>query len=352
MASRKADADVRGKARFQSGVAARVADNEGATCSVRVLWAFQDAAQAADARQRISNKDDFCKRIPHSVLVRELASLAERTTDDVAIRAAVGLRSRTLDVLEYIMRTAASPLQALESAAECFPLVHDGAALQLTTRVREVVLSFTLLSRLADSRHLAEFVLASLVACLRRGTGLPRVLERVSFTASAPHNTAVLEAFFGCPVEYGAGANAVLLSEDEAKQSNPNSDGILNAILLAHARDKLEQLRSTSSFPLRVRHVVARMFALGSPSEGEVAAELEMSARTMHRRLHGEGSSYREIVDDVRKGLALTYLKQTDMPLKTIARSLGYSHVSAFARAFRRWTDSRPSEVRRSRLRR
>jgi AraC-like DNA-binding protein len=72
-----------------------------------------------------------------------------------------------------------------------------------------------------------------------------------------------------------------------------------------------------------------------------------MSLRTLHRRLAEERTSYRAIVDDVRAELACEYLSEADVPLSEVAARLGFSHVNAFRRAFRRWTSQRPTDLRR-----
>ena len=82
------------------------------------------------------------------------------------------------------------------------------------------------------------------------------------------------------------------------------------------------------------------------PSLATVASELAMSERSVQRSLSEDATSYREIVDAVRKDLALSHLSQPGRSATDVAFLLGFSEPSAFTRAFRRWTGSSPSQFK------
>ena len=73
-----------------------------------------------------------------------------------------------------------------------------------------------------------------------------------------------------------------------------------------------------------------------------------MTSRTLHRRLIDEHSSYREILEEVKQSLAISYLSNTSMTVKEIAYFLGYDDDRNFSRAFRRWRGMSPSQFRSS----
>jgi len=95
----------------------------------------------------------------------------------------------------------------------------------------------------------------------------------------------------------------------------------------------------------RVRDIVAETFPV-STSLDDVARRLNLSSRSVHRRLHEEGSSLRAIKDALRRDLALSRLEKTDEPIAQIAMSLGYADPSAFYRAFLSWTGTAPTTYR------
>ena len=84
----------------------------------------------------------------------------------------------------------------------------------------------------------------------------------------------------------------------------------------------------------------------GEPSMEEIAASLNVSTRTMQRKLKEQGTSFNTLLDDVRKELAQQYIQQSHMPLGEVSYRLGFSHMSSFSRAFKRWNGISPADWR------
>lgn len=84
----------------------------------------------------------------------------------------------------------------------------------------------------------------------------------------------------------------------------------------------------------------------GEPSMDAMAEKLNMSVRSLQRKLKAQGSSYKQLVDDVRKDLAMQYMEQSHMSIGEISYLLGFCHVSNFSRAFKRWSGHSPLEWR------
>jgi AraC-like DNA-binding protein len=82
------------------------------------------------------------------------------------------------------------------------------------------------------------------------------------------------------------------------------------------------------------------------PDIDYVAERMNMSTRTLRRRLKDEGSSYRELLDEIRFGLAKEYLGKTNLSMEEICRLLGYSESGNFSHAFRRWSGQSPRQWR------
>ena len=80
----------------------------------------------------------------------------------------------------------------------------------------------------------------------------------------------------------------------------------------------------------------------------DVASELGVSVRTLRRRLTDKGTSYRRIVDDLRREVAIKYLRDTDMTVEDVAFALGFNDAANFRRAFRRWTSATPQQFRKA----
>jgi AraC-like DNA-binding protein len=93
----------------------------------------------------------------------------------------------------------------------------------------------------------------------------------------------------------------------------------------------------------RVREVLTQRLSKGEPSQEDVAELLNMSARTLQRKLGDCGVTYREILDETRRVLALAYLSAPRHSVSEVTYLLGFSAGSSFTRAFRRWTGQSPS---------
>jgi AraC-like DNA-binding protein len=91
---------------------------------------------------------------------------------------------------------------------------------------------------------------------------------------------------------------------------------------------------------------VEKLLPHGKAKARTVAKTLALSVRTLSRRLADEGTSYAEVVDQLRRSLALQYLKEPGIPLSQIAWLLGYEGSTSFNHAFRRWTGESPSKAR------
>lgn len=81
---------------------------------------------------------------------------------------------------------------------------------------------------------------------------------------------------------------------------------------------------------------------LGMVSLDDIASNFNLSTRTIQRKLKDEQVSFQQITDEVRKSLAINYLKAGDVPIKQISYMLGYNELSAFTRTFKRWMGTTP----------
>lgn len=87
--------------------------------------------------------------------------------------------------------------------------------------------------------------------------------------------------------------------------------------------------------------------ARGKPPEvAQIARELQTSERSLRRGLQELGTSYQELLDEVREQRALEWTRSTTMPFDQLASQLGFADVRSFRRAFKRWTGKTPSELR------
>ena len=124
------------------------------------------------------------------------------------------------------------------------------------------------------------------------------------------------------------------------------ADNQLLKILERHCRQILGGRPKVDNFVFEVQQLITTLLTTGQPKIDAAAQELGMSSRTLTRRLAEDGVTYKDLLDEVRRKLAMRYLKDSRISIKNVAYLLGYSEVSAFYHAFRRWTGSSPVQHR------
>ncbi|MEM9035582.1 MAG: AraC family transcriptional regulator ligand-binding domain-containing protein [Actinomycetota bacterium] len=111
-------------------------------------------------------------------------------------------------------------------------------------------------------------------------------------------------------------------------------------------RRRLADLEQDAAAVEQVRAVLLELLPVGRSSMGDIASELAMSTRTLHRRLAAEGTTFQRVLDRTREDLARHYLADPDISAADISFLLGYEETSSFYRAFHNWTGDTPEQVR------
>lgn len=153
--------------------------------------------------------------------------------------------------------------------------------------------------------------------------------------------------FFPCPVEYGQEVNSVTFSARHLDAELVRSEAQLAQFLkLAPYYLVIEPQAATLSITHRIREILGNDFRDEMPSFEELTSLLNMSARTLRRRLEKEGTSYQRIKDNARRDVAISMLSADGMTVSEVAEQVGFSDPSAFHRSFKKWTGQSPGSYR------
>jgi len=125
-----------------------------------------------------------------------------------------------------------------------------------------------------------------------------------------------------------------------------SGDSQLLRILTAHADDLLAERRSVTGLQSMVANQLASLLPSGESRAAMVAQQLGMSSRSLTRHLADDGTTFGEILEQVRQRFAARYLADDRMSVQQIAWLLGYSEVAAFNHAYKRWTGTTPRRTR------
>ncbi|NMZ51871.1 AraC family transcriptional regulator ligand-binding domain-containing protein [Pseudomonas poae] len=173
--------------------------------------------------------------------------------------------------------------------------------------------------------------------------------QRIDIEFEAPDYHEQYSVLAQGPIHFGAEANQLRLSQHSLALRNPQHCPSTWQLLLQLCERELEQLTRTRSLRERITRLLGPMLNGGrEPDLEEVAARLKLPTWTLRRKLADEGTRFRAILNDTRRDLAMTYIRDTELAFGEIAYLLGFASAQAFQRAFRRWNNQTPGEFRRS----
>jgi AraC-like DNA-binding protein len=199
-------------------------------------------------------------------------------------------------------------------------------------------------------RTIADYAMALWWANNLRGAPGADARAECCMLHPRPPDTLVYERTFeGATLCFDAEEYAFSFDRERLEAPRPMSDPALHIVLCAHAALLLDHLPDRFSVVERVRDLALRELLRGNPTVGNAARALRMSTRTLASRLQSEGTTFSALVDQMRRELALGYLDDRRMTPTEIAFRIGFSHVEAFYRAFKRWTGQTPAAYRKAR---
>lgn len=202
----------------------------------------------------------------------------------------------------------------------------------------------------AFKRQAREYVLGSVAVIMR--FLLPeqkRLLLRVNFSHERPqdpHHVRGYFTFFGVPVHFDQPHSSLVLPSALLEARMPHGNAAVRDLLEQHAARTIREREYQADLKNEVRQLIRVMLMDGPPTKEMVADQLGLSARHLHRQLQAQGSSYRDLLQEVRLILAADCLREQNMTVEDTARRLGFASRQAFLRWFRLSTNQTPTEFR------
>lgn len=168
----------------------------------------------------------------------------------------------------------------------------------------------------------------------------------VGFKYSKGKSHEEFDRLFKCPIKYDQSESYMLYSTDLVETKIITSDYNLLRILVGHAEEKLQIMSKETSFDSAVRRAVVNLSEPNFPTIETVANNMNMSVRSLQRKLHEESRTFKQVIESLRKEMAIKYLDQNELNVQEVSDLLGYSDVSSFSRSFKKWTTVTPSAYR------
>jgi AraC-like DNA-binding protein len=266
---------------------------------------------------------------------------------DLGLRVARTVSLGAPGMLDYAMHTAATVRDAMEAGSRYSRLFSDTIRLRVEEQGRRAFL------RVEHSepvpRVIADFAVAAWF--LNHAAPALRGLPGVECWLSHARPARIVEyerTFSPYGLRFGAPCTGLELDRDYLDLPLPAADPGLHAVLCEHAAALCAGLTEPRTFARRVGEIALAQLDTGTPTAATVARRLRMSTRTLARRLETEGTTFRAVLDGLRRDLALRYVGACPVELSEVTVRLGFAHVEAFHRAFKRWTGQTPLAYRRA----
>jgi AraC-like DNA-binding protein len=289
--------------------------------------------------------------MPGPVAIAMWEEVARVVGDD---RFGLRLGQRTSDagalpVVGYVVQTSPTLGEGIARALRFQRLVQtlNRAELHVTDSVARLVVQVR--ARHAERlRHPIDFALAFVVSLAGRLTGASLAPRRASFSYARPSSVEDHERLFGTQLRFGAAVTEMVLDPAALRRPVLTADTQLRTLIEQHAEQLLARLPAGDSLAERIRAAIVEGLRADRTGVGDLASALRMSARTLQRRLRAEGTSHAALLDEVRRELALRYVRDRGLSLSEVAFLLGFADQTTFHRAFVRWTGQAPGAFRRA----
>ncbi len=296
-----------------------------------------DAAAVHDPDHRFSIDD---------VSVLWEMAVARSGKPTLGLSPALALAHGNLGIVRYAMMSCPTLLVALERLVRYMNLVSNAATFGLSEAPEGhwIELGHRGGERPVP-RQRVEFGMLTMLSSCSWFAGRELTALAVEFVYPPVADARLHEAAFGCPVRFAQPANRALLRRSDLALPLSARDA---AMAQLHERLVDEELARLEGGRLshQVRRLVADRMSGEEPRREQIAAALHVSDRTLQRRLHSEGTSFQQLLDDSRRELAQRYLRKPHSSVKQVAQLLGFEDQSNFFRACKRWFGESPARYR------
>lgn len=250
-------------------------------------------------------------------------------------------------ILFMLIQNASDIKSAIEKGCQYFNLLND--IITPAFSMNQNTASITIRLHTSDfktSRHIFEGLLAAYSSLLYRLSENKIQFQKVSFVHARPENISEHQRIFHAPLYFNEPENKLVFSAEYLDLPIELSDREVFETLELLAQKLQERLYTYGPWSEKVSKIMMNLLKGEKPEIESIAGRLAISPRHLQNHLKNEGITYRALLDNVRKEKAIYFLKNTNVSINEIAYLLGYSEQSSFNKAFKRWLNLTPREIR------
>lgn len=231
---------------------------------------------------------------------------------------------------------------AVKVASRYLHILVDYIDIELSTDSKYFYFKFSY-SREIFSHYGLEHHSKSVLNWMRTYAGKPIKPCRVQFQFQRQYSQHLYTSAFDCHVDFEQKENMLVFPLAVQGVQRTNYSQYIRDLLLSQAQQIDSFLTKNESFLDKAEKVIKVSIHQRRTSSTDIARKLNLSQRTYHRKLSNYGVTHQQLLDRVRKEIAMSYLLEPNSCIKYITYHLGYSDFSSFSRAFKRWTGDAPS---------
>lgn len=307
---------------------------------------FRPHLAAVGLREQILSAPE--SEIPVTKYVALWEVLGSEVSPTIGLEVAMRTESSEFGAYGHAIRCAPSMQLVLRSLSRFMVVLTQATQLDFEDNGKRISLAYRVTdASIVQRRQDAEFTICTILNLLREVTRNPQLSPvRVDFEHRAPSDLASHREVFGCPIRFEQPDNRLYFSRELLDMPIRTADQRLFQALEPFLEQQRQSRAASTDVLSQVAHHIASSLSSGCASLEQVASDLKIGVRTLQRRLAEQNVEFSQLVEDVRRSLAESYVMQSDYSLTEIALLLGYSEASSFCRAFRRWTQLTPQQFR------
>lgn len=309
----------------------------------------EEALQAAGCAHAL---DDLDRRLPWRQVERIADAVVERMGIAALLQATAHLRGEQFGPLFLVARYSATLRLALERLAKYCRVSTDLGEyrlLEMQSTARYEFFQQEFLSASFVGVNSAVWAVA-MVAVVRQLTATDFRPKAVYLQTPRPSDPLELQVYSTCipyPLRFAEPCSAIEFDLEVLDQPVVGADSVLELAMLSYISRLAARLPDQAGLGRRLAEILVDAIHRGEHGVHHVAGRLGITPRTLQRRLRDEGTSYKEVLERVRQGIAVEQIREHHVSVDEIASLLGFDRSSSFHRAFRRWTGVTPGEFRR-----
>ncbi|WP_341305108.1 AraC family transcriptional regulator [Pseudomonas sp. TMP25] len=258
----------------------------------------------------------------------------------IGLRLGCALQVGHLDMVGALLMSCETVGEALDALLEYYPIVGEGGEFSLRDEGQQLCLVYQPQYQIRRDERV-EAVLASLLhmTCWITGSKVSPLL--LSFSHPARGSEASYAELLACPLQFAAAENTLVFAAADLQVTLIQANAMMREHLRGLADNLLERL-GTQSLSARVQQLQRAQPRWGKE---RISEQLELSGRHLSRKLAEEGASFKLLREQVLYQMAEQFLRESPS-VNEVAERLGFSDESAFAKAFRRWSNMTPGQFR------